>query len=100
MSALKKQKNFVRFILSSPLKKQVKVLLHNLTPGQNLALREIIHNVGRFFPRRYKRLQKKIKKPLSAHFLKRYWENLWDFLKQHKEFILKALDEEISADSA
>ena len=99
MSNLEKEQDFIRFLLSSPLKKQAKGLLLTLTPSQNLAVREIIYNVGQQFPTRYQRLKKKVYKPLSKHFLTQHWESLLAFLKQHASYVLKKLDEEVSFNS-
>lgn len=99
MSFLEKQKDFVRFIISTPNKKQAKLLLVSADPQQNSALREIIFNIGALFPQRYLKLKKKIKKPLTKHFLNKHWENLLEFLKEHSLLILDVLDEETSIDS-
>ena len=68
MSNLKKSGNFVKFLVDVKTKKQAQALLHTLTPGQNSAVREIVYNVSRRYPNRYKRLVKKVHKPLSIHF--------------------------------
>lgn len=94
MSNLKKLGNFVKFLVDVKTKKQAQALLHTLTPAQNLAIREIIYNVSRRYPSRYKRLAKKVYKPLSVHFFKKYWEQLWKFLQDHSGFILEHLNEE------
>ena len=99
MSFLQKQKEFVKFFLTTPSKKQAKGLLLTLTPGQNLVLREIILNISNLFPQKYPKLQKKVKKPLSKHFLSKHWEELWEFLKKHSNFILQSIHEEASLDT-
>ena len=86
MSYLKKLENFVKFLVNVKTKKQTQALLQNLTPAQNLAIREIIYNVSRRYPNHYKRLAKNVSKPLSIHFLKKYWEQLWKFLQEHSAF--------------
>ena len=100
MSHLKKSENFVKFLLDVKTKKQAQALLGSLTPAQNSAVREIIYNVSRRYPNRYKRLAKKVHKPLSNHFLKKYWVQLWKFLQDHSSFILEHLNEEIHTNSA
>ena len=55
MSHLKKSENFVKFLLDVKTKKQAQALLGSLTPAQNSAVREIIYNVSRRYPNRYKR---------------------------------------------
>ena len=82
MSHLKKSGNFVKFLVDVKTK-------GTLTPAQNSAVREIIYNVSRRYPNRYKRLAQKVHKPLSNHFLKKYWEQLWKFLQEHSSFILE-----------
>ena len=66
-------------------------MLHTLTPAQNLAIREIIYNVSRRYPNR---LAKKVYKPLSVHFFKKYWEQLWRFLQENSAFMLEHLNGE------
>ena len=99
MSNLKKLETFVRFLLDIKTKKQFKSVLFTLTAAQNLVLREIIYNITQRFPNRYKRLSKKVYKPLSVHFLKTHWENLWKFLQEHSEYILDHVNEESSSAS-
>ena len=81
MSNLKKSGNFVKFLVDVKTKNQVQSLLHTLTPDQNLAIREIIYNVSHRYPNRYKRLVKKVHKPLSIHFLKNTGNNCGNFCK-------------------
>ena len=99
MSHLKKSGNFVKFLVDVKTKKQAQALLHTLTPAQNSAIREIIYNVSRRYPNRYKRLAKKVHKALSIHFLKKYWEQLWKFLQEYSSFILEHLNEETHTNS-
>ena len=99
MSNFKKLGNFVKFVVDVKTKKQAQALLHTLTLAQNLVIREIIYNVSRRYPNRYKRLAKKVYKPLSVHFLKKYWEQLWKFLQDHSAFILEHLNEEAYIDT-
>ena len=64
-------KFFLKFLLDVKTKKQAQALLGSLTPAQNSAVREIIYNVSRRYPNRYKRLAKKVHKPLSNHFFEK-----------------------------